>query len=163
MSSSTPVRTITVLTAVAAAVLGALLPASGAVAAPAKPVAATSGDTVRVIVTYDRVASGPSVAREVGRSGKVTRTMKRTPHLVAKVPRGSIAALRRAPHVKAVQLDIPDPVNLDGSLPVINADDVHAGGVTGAGATVAILDTGVDIDHPFLGGRVISQYCSSSP
>ena len=163
MSSSTPVRAFTVLAAVAAAVIGALLPASAAVATTPKPIVFSSGDTVRVIVTYDRVASARGVAREVARSGKVTRTMKRTPHLVAKVPRGSIASLRRAPHVRSVQLDIPEPVNLDSSLPVINADDVHAGGITGAGATVAILDTGVDVDHPFLGGRVVAQYCSSSP
>ena len=26
-----------------------------------------------------------------------------------------------------------------------------------------ILDTGVDVDHPFLGGRVVAQFCSSHP
>ncbi len=59
MSSSTPVRAFTVLAAVAAAVIGALLPASAAVATTPKPIVFSSGDTVRVIVTYDRVASAP--------------------------------------------------------------------------------------------------------
>jgi subtilisin family serine protease len=32
----------------------------------------------------------------------------------------------------------------------------------GAGQTVAIVDTGVDTSHPFLGGRVVSEGCFSS-
>ena len=165
MSSSTPVRALSTLVVAAVASLGALLPATSAVAAPPRAPAAAAADrhTVRVIVTYDTMASAGPVAREVAKTGKITRTMKRTPHLVAKVPRSALARLRATAHVRSVQLDIPEPVNLDSSLPVINADDVHTAGVTGAGTTVAVLDTGVDVDHPFLGGRVIAQYCSSTP
>ncbi|MFQ6173154.1 S8 family serine peptidase [Oryzobacter sp. R7] len=168
MTSTHPARLLTALAVAATTSLGAVLPLTSAAAAPppaARSVApaAAADDTVRVIVTYDRMASAGAVARHVARSGKVTRTMKRTPVLVATVPRSTLADLRRAPHVRGVMLDIPEPVNLDSTLPVINADDVHTAGLTGAGATVAVLDTGVDVDHPFLGGRVVAQYCSSSP
>ncbi len=37
----------------------------------------------------------------------------------------------------------------------INADDVWALGYTGSGTTVAILDTGIDTDHPELVGSII--------
>ncbi|MCG8592158.1 MAG: S8 family serine peptidase [Proteobacteria bacterium] len=35
-------------------------------------------------------------------------------------------------------------------------------GWTGEGKAVAIVDTGVDVDHPFLGGRVIAEACFAS-
>ena len=33
--------------------------------------------------------------------------------------------------------------------------------LTGAGKTIAVLDTGVDRFHPFLGGRVVEEACYS--
>jgi subtilisin family serine protease len=145
-------------TAVAAA-LGLAAPVSAAAASDPSP---TRG-TVRVIVTYDSLASRGSVSGSVDRLGSVTRTMKRSAHLVARVPARDLDRLRRAPHVRSVQLDVPEKLTLNSSTHVIHADTAHAAGWTGAGTTVAILDTGVDVDHPFLGGRVIAQYCSSDP
>ena len=142
-----------------AAALGLTAPAS---ASPAGDPAPARG-TVRVIVTYDSLASRGSVAGSVDRLGTVTRTMKRSAHLVARVPAADLDRLRRSPHVRSVQLDVPEKLTLDSSTHVIHADTAHAAGWTGAGTTVAILDTGVDVDHPFLGGRVIAQYCSSDP
>ena len=118
---------------------------------------------MRVIVTYDSLSSTPAVAGSVRRVGTVTRTLPRSPHLVATVPAAEVARLRHAPHVQAVQVDVPQRLALDSSLHVIKADAAHAAGVTGAGATVAVLDTGVDVDHPFLAGRVVAQFCSSTP
>ncbi len=45
---------------------------------------------------------------------------------------------------------------------VIDVPELHALGATGTDQTVAILDTGVDIDHPFLNGRVVEGACFSS-
>ena len=52
--------------------------------------------------------------------------------------------------------------NLDNTIPLINADDVANGGYTGNGWTVAILDTGVDKNHPFLSGKVVAEACFST-
>jgi subtilisin family serine protease len=43
-----------------------------------------------------------------------------------------------------------------------NSDDSRASGYTGAGQTVAILDTGIDSRHPYVSGRVVSEACFSS-
>ncbi|MEM6457544.1 MAG: S8 family serine peptidase [Acidobacteriota bacterium] len=35
---------------------------------------------------------------------------------------------------------------------ITNADNAHAGGTTGAGVTIAVIDDGIDHDHPAFGG-----------
>ena len=51
---------------------------------------------------------------------------------------------------------------LQSSGNVMNVPAAQAAGALGAGKTVAILDTGVDTDHPFLNGRVVEGACFSS-
>jgi subtilisin family serine protease len=48
------------------------------------------------------------------------------------------------------------------SVPMIQADQIWASGYDGTGTMVAILDTGVDRAHAFLGGRVTEEACFSS-
>ena len=153
MSRAAAARAFVVAATAVSATLGAMAPAA------ARPDAVA----VRVIVTYDALASAGSVTGSVDSVGTVTHTMRHSPHLVATVPAADLPRLRRSPHVRSVQVDVPQKMALDSSLAVIRADAAHHVGWTGAGTTVAILDTGVDVDHPFLGGRVVAQYCSSSP
>jgi len=51
---------------------------------------------------------------------------------------------------------------MEESLDVIDADLLHAAGVDGSGHAVAIIDTGVDRDHPFFAGRVVAEACFST-
>jgi len=41
-----------------------------------------------------------------------------------------------------------------GALDPVNASSLYAAGGTGAGQTVAVIDTGIDTDHPQLAGRI---------
>jgi subtilisin family serine protease len=48
------------------------------------------------------------------------------------------------------------------SGPLIHGPDAWNAGFTGAGQTVAVLDTGIEASHPFLAGKVVSQACYST-
>ncbi len=66
-------------------------------------------------------------------------------------------ALARRPDVRYVEPD-GEMVAVGERLPWggdrIDADRAHADGATGAGADVAILDTGIDSDHPDLAANL---------
>ena len=58
------------------------------------------------------------------------------------------------PDVVAVGPDERGHATLDSSVPYINADNVHNAGITGAGITIAVLDTGIDTDHADLSDNI---------
>jgi hypothetical protein len=55
-----------------------------------------------------------------------------------------------------IWLDRVRKPTLDHSVPQIGGPAAHARGLTGAGVTVAVLDTGIDSNHPDLAGKVIA-------
>jgi subtilisin family serine protease len=84
------------------------------------------------------------------------------PAIAAEVDAASLDSLTRRADVSYVELDALAEPTLAESTAIIGAPAVWASGVTGAGQTVAILDTGVDRAHPFLGGRVVAEACYST-
>jgi len=72
-----------------------------------------------------------------------------------------LAKLASNPLVSAIGADVGGYGHLDVSVPFINADDVHSDvgvGFTGEGITVAILDSGIDSDHPDLKDDIASGW-----
>lgn len=64
--------------------------------------------------------------------------------------------------VRVVKDELSRPL-LDESIPLIGADDVWADdGFDGSGWAVAILDSGVEVDHPFLQGKTVVEACFST-
>ena len=74
----------------------------------------------------------------------------------------ALAALHADPDVVAVHEDKPVPPALADSVPLIRADVGHTIFYRGQGQSVAILDTGVDKNHPALAGKVVSEACYST-
>ncbi|HEV2782809.1 MAG TPA: S8 family serine peptidase [Actinophytocola sp.] len=97
------------------------------------PAAATAATTVRELPSINGVA----VARDGARAGEFWRWLTGSPD-VAKVWLDGVATPR-----------------LDVSVPQIGAPVAWQRGLTGAGVTVGVLDSGIKADHPDLIGKVV--------
>lgn len=84
------------------------------------------------------------------------------PYFALTVDEEQLEALRVDPDVMAIEEDVALSPALYQSVPLIEADVAHNLGYTGAGQVVAVLDTGVIKDHPFLAGKVVSEACYST-
>jgi len=146
---------------------------------------AQAADSVRVIVKLNTSfqpeghLSGPQAA--VGQRTRISKMQdqlheavskhkvkgikkfKYIPYTAMEVDSAALDALIANPLVVSIQEDIPVPPTLTDSVPLIKADLAWTAGYTGAGWTVAILDTGVDKTHSFIGAaKVVSEACYSS-
>lgn len=107
--------------------------------------------------------SGVASAVERASAGaKVLESAESGSFFVAEVDAAALAELRKDARVKAVYADRLSVPHLARSTKVIGSDVANAAGWTGSGSTVAVLDMGIDGDHPFLAGRVVDQACFST-
>ena len=96
-----------------------------------------------------------------GASGSVKR-FEIVPFMALTVDEAGLRALLQDPQVTSVTPDrLLDPL-LDDSVPLVRADLAFWSNYRGQGQTVAILDSGVDGQHPELAGKVISEACYST-
>ncbi|MFG1945019.1 S8 family serine peptidase [Nonomuraea sp. NPDC048826] len=164
---------------IAAAVMLALLPAApafaddptptpspSATASPEEKVEeglAVDGGTVRAIVELtDPAEHAPVAGKAAADDVQVLLQPQSQPFMVVEGTAEELAALAEDPRVTSIHRDRAYPPALASSIKQIGADQAHAAGHTGAGQNIAILDTGVDLDHPFLGNRVVAEACFSA-
>lgn len=153
-----------------AAVAVALVPAVGS-AATAVPERGAARMPV-VVVLRDPAGGGRALSarsaissvqqrlvRELGADLSVTDRWQAIPGLAGRVTQRGLARLRASPLVRAVGPARRLRPKLTESLALIKAPQVHAAGVTGQGVTVAVLDSGVDTDHPDLSDDIVAQEC----
>ncbi|NEX16037.1 MAG: hypothetical protein C1943_05230 [Halochromatium sp.] len=100
------------------------------------------------------------------RGGTASLGLKRFavfPGIALKADTQNLQELLEMPEVLRVTMDRRSRPSLLESVPLIGADLSGAfDGYTGAGQTVAVLDTGVQTDHPFLIGKTVSEACYST-
>ncbi|MFB4286626.1 S8 family serine peptidase [Nonomuraea sp. ATR24] len=158
---------------VAAATTSALLAATAAgqadtgdpVISPALIAQLDTHQKVRSIVEVKPGQSVTAVAGDVEKGSSSARVLESTESptfFVAELDADALALLRKDARVKAVYEDALSKPFLAETTKVIGADRAHAAGWTGKGATVAVLDTGIDRDHPFLAGRIVDEACFST-
>jgi subtilisin family serine protease len=125
------------------------------------------GETEKVIVVFEGKPgkAGRDAIEEAG--GKPGRSLPIASAIAAEVPDDGIAKLKKNPNVKAIEPDAPlvlfdHPAESQGAeydaawgVEHYGADDVHAAGNTGAGINVAVIDSGVDYNHPELDGPYV--------
>jgi subtilisin family serine protease len=85
------------------------------------------------------------------REFRVAYRYRNFPALTGRARAEALELLAQHPEVERVGLDLEGVPALDESVPYIRADKVqNVYGITGLDTTVAVLDTGVDSDHPDL-------------
>ena len=93
---------------------------------------------------------------------RALKKMRFAPLVAFVATSAELERLASDPAVAAVYADERHAANLTESIPLIGMPEVWAEGGRGTGTAVAVLDTGVQYNHPFLRNRVIDQACFSS-
>ena len=162
-------RRIAICLAVAATALLALTGGT-ATADPSKPpgfasllAKAEAHGSVAVIAELDSLGAQSAVLSRLENAEASVRTRyELLPFLALEVGPEALRLLAASPEIVGLRENKPEPPLLDQTIPLINADDVQALGFDGTGQAVAILDTGIDRDHPFFAGRLVAEACFST-
>ncbi|HSJ50610.1 MAG TPA: S8 family serine peptidase [Actinomycetota bacterium] len=124
--------------------------------------ASTEG-TVRVLVSARDEAAQRALRTRLGGVGAdVLVDYEAFPVLLVEADASLVRDLATHDGVTGLAEDVLLNATLDSSIPLVNVDDVHVLGFAGSGSTVAILDTGIDVDHPIFAGRIVAQACFSN-
>ena len=156
------------------AVLALAFASTAVVAAGQTPPSAAP--SARVIVELAQPAGAPVAAQRAAIAAAADRVAARlprgpldvrrrftsVPYIVVDADAAVRAALAASPDVVRVMEDKIRRPSLAQSVPLIQGDQAWDAGYDGTGRAVAILDTGVDRNHPFLAGKVIDEACFSS-
>ncbi|MFP5322551.1 MAG: Ig-like domain-containing protein [Acidimicrobiia bacterium] len=126
------------------------------------PPVAASNDPADVIVVLHDGVDARATARDMARShgARIGHVYEHAlTGFAAEVPQGRLESLRRDPRVDYVdQNQLVHAVEYPNGVLRIDGDDAHGNSAvangTGSGVRVAVIDTGIDLDHPDLDGNL---------
>jgi subtilisin family serine protease len=104
-----------------------------------------------------RIFGSDTVARQRG-----LRRAANLPVVTFSATVDDLGRLAADPSVARVHLDRPARRTLSESTSIIGMPAVWAAGADGSNTVVAVLDTGVSSNHPFLAGKVVAEACFST-
>jgi subtilisin family serine protease len=96
-----------------------------------------------------------------GTGYETLREYETVPYIALSLTPDAFRAVQNSPTTTTIHEDVAVPPTLADSAPIVQAPIMWENNLTGAGKTIAVLDTGVDRFHPFLGGRVVEEACYS--
>lgn len=83
--------------------------------------------------------------------------------LLAEIQASGLAALRNHPLVEAIHEDRPHVIATQEIGDNVGTAPLRLEGLDGSGTILALLDTGVDLDHPFYASQLLEGACFSTP
>ncbi len=134
--------------------------------APAIVEAVARDGEVRVVFAASSNADPANLARALESGGRPAsvedlRVFPLLGHGAARLSPGALLNLIRETPTRSIELDGVHRASLLESIPQIGADVAHAATHDGDGFAVAVIDTGVDIDHRIFASRVVEEACFS--
>ncbi|WP_340818358.1 S8 family serine peptidase [Methanolobus sp. WCC4] len=124
------------------------------------PASAVSSDNEKVPVLI-QFKNKPDAQLVKANGGEIKYEYDVVPAIAAELPLKAIDALSKNPNIDLVE---PDGIaqitgeTIPWGIERVNAPEVHALGFTGNGIKVAIIDTGVDYNHPDLAANYLGGY-----
>lgn len=109
-----------------------------------------------------RDAGGAVVQSLAGMNATRVKNYRYVPYLAVTVNAAALQALAKNPMVIEISEDVAVPPTLAASTGVVGANAAWGLGYDGSGWAVAVLDSGVDKNHNFLSGKVVSEACYST-
>lgn len=106
--------------------------------------------------------AGQAVAHRLSATGRSRlRSYRERPLLAIDATPGDLVMLASAAEVTSVSRNRAHRPSLASTVPQIGAYTSTQAGYTGAGSTIAVLDTGVARFHRFFSGRIVEEACFS--
>lgn len=109
---------------------------------------------IRIILKYKEQVAKARAVESAALPELPSRVLTVVPAVALSAKPAEIQALSRHPDVDRIWPDLKVHACLDVSVPLVRAPEVWRQGFTGAGLTIAVLDTGIDRDHPDFLGRI---------
>jgi serine protease AprX len=111
---------------------------------------ATQGQTVRVIVQYKQVPKAAHYAAMQNRGARLHTRLHMIRGAAFTIPASALPALEADPEIESVTVDHPLNLMDDETNDATGVESAWSSGFTGAGVGVAVIDSGINDDHPDL-------------
>src|SRR5271166_6744122 len=110
----------------------------------------TQGHTVKVIVQYRQVPTAWHYAKMQSRGGRLNAKLHMIKSAAFTIPVSALPKLEADPEIASVTIDHPMNVADDLTNDATGVETAWSAGYTGAGVTVAVIDSGINDSHPDL-------------